>query len=44
MEEDELDPSLESLRYNLGDGYRERMEEDDPYPPLESLSKYFTHF
>ncbi len=40
MEEDDLYPILESLsadfthfEINLGDSYRERMEEDDLYPP-----------
>jgi hypothetical protein len=26
------------------DDYRVRMEEDVLYPPIESLSEYFTHF
>ncbi len=28
----------------MDDDYRVRMEEDDLYPPLESLSEDFTHF
>ncbi len=33
-----------ALLDNLGDDYIVRMEEDDPYPPLEPLSKDFTNY